>query len=61
MADIKVNDLKIHDFSGANLFSDSENFMIEIDEESEQILGGCLPGTYYPRCYDKKVTFCPDM
>jgi hypothetical protein len=35
MADIKISNL-----SGSDLFSDTESFMIEINEEAEYILGG---------------------
>jgi hypothetical protein len=49
MADIKVKDLVNHNASGTDLFSDSENFMIELNDDSEQILGGigCRPCIKY--------------
>ena len=48
MANIKINELSALNLSGAELFNDSESFMMELNEESEQmgnILGGCLFGT----------------
>jgi hypothetical protein len=48
MADIKIQDLSTHNISGMNLFNDSENFMIELNEEDEceHIIGGALPKCY---------------
>jgi hypothetical protein len=40
MADINVNDLVIHNTSGTNLFDDSESFMKELTDDSEQVIGG---------------------
>jgi hypothetical protein len=39
MADIKVKDLAVHNISGFDLFKDSESFMIEISDESDQVVG----------------------
>ncbi len=40
MADIKLADLAGHNISGIDLFNDSENFTIELSDDSEYILGG---------------------
>ncbi|NEO41873.1 MAG: hypothetical protein F6J90_38350 [Moorea sp. SIOASIH] len=42
MANIKVHELSSLNLSGAELFNDSESFMTELSDESEQmaILGG---------------------
>ncbi|MBD2214057.1 hypothetical protein H6G64_18160 [Calothrix sp. FACHB-156] len=49
MANIKVNDLLNLNLTGAELFNDSESFLTELSEESEQINihGGlpCIPPT----------------
>jgi hypothetical protein len=47
MANINVDDL-----SGIDLFSDSENFMIEISDENEQIIGGLKCAWYSINCHD---------
>jgi hypothetical protein len=43
MADIKVKDLATHNISGSDLFQDSENFMVELGDEIEEINGGIRP------------------
>ncbi|MFM2311231.1 MAG: hypothetical protein RLZZ04_507 [Cyanobacteriota bacterium] len=40
MSEIKIQDLSTNNISGTNLFDDSENFMVELSEDNEQILGG---------------------
>ncbi|NEQ63122.1 MAG: hypothetical protein F6K53_39520 [Moorea sp. SIO4A1] len=50
MANIKVHELSSLNLSGAELFNDSESFMTELSDESEQmaILGGgsfCILGS----------------
>jgi hypothetical protein len=40
MADIKVKDLATDNISGSDLFQDSENFMVELGDEIEEINGG---------------------
>jgi hypothetical protein len=47
MADIKVQDILINNIPGIDLFNDSENFMVELNDESEQVLGGCRSDTFY--------------
>jgi hypothetical protein len=42
MADIKLNDLLTQNISGSDLFSDSESFLTELNDESNQISGGRL-------------------
>jgi hypothetical protein len=43
MAEIKVKDLVTHNISGADLFDDSESFMVELSAEDEvNILGGMM-------------------
>ncbi|OLT59666.1 hypothetical protein [Moorena bouillonii] len=46
MANIKVHELSSLNLSGAELFNDSESFMMELSDESEQmaILGGLAVG-----------------
>ncbi|NEO50795.1 MAG: hypothetical protein F6K55_44630 [Moorea sp. SIO4A3] len=48
MANINVNDISALHLSGTELFNDSESFMTELSDESEQmaILGGCLFVTF---------------
>jgi hypothetical protein len=60
MAEIKVQELGSINISGSDLFHDSESFMIELTEESEQIFGGCLPSTVYPRgtCTEETYSHC---
>ncbi len=50
MANIKVHELSSLNLSGAELFNDSESFMTELSDESEQmaILGGCWRFTFQP-------------
>jgi hypothetical protein len=43
MADIKINDLLIHDIPGADLFSDSENFLRDLSDDEMDIQGGWSP------------------
>jgi hypothetical protein len=40
MSDINLKDLFDQNINGADLFDDKENFMIEISEDNEQIVGG---------------------
>ncbi|AOX00292.1 hypothetical protein BJP34_13245 [Moorena producens PAL-8-15-08-1] len=40
MANINVNDLSALNMTGAELFKDSESFMTELSDESEQVIGG---------------------
>jgi len=49
MANIKVNDLLELNPAGAELFNDSESFMKELSEESEQmeVIGGYSPYVEY--------------
>ncbi|MFM2311234.1 MAG: hypothetical protein RLZZ04_510 [Cyanobacteriota bacterium] len=49
MSEIKIQDLSTDIISGTNLFDDSENFMIELSDDNEQILGGigCRPCIKY--------------
>ncbi|NEO94959.1 MAG: hypothetical protein F6K56_34110 [Moorea sp. SIO3G5] len=53
MANININDISALNLTGADLFNDSESFMIELSEDTEQmttIFGGlaasqlCPPG-----------------
>ncbi len=37
MANIKVNDLSALNLTGAELFNDSESFMVELNEEGEEL------------------------
>jgi hypothetical protein len=37
MADIKLNDLSTQNFSGSDLFEDSESFLTELNDESNQV------------------------
>jgi hypothetical protein len=48
MADINVKDLFDRDIPGADLFDDSENFMVEISDENEQVIGGIQPANCQP-------------
>jgi hypothetical protein len=53
MADIKLEDLAINNKIGADLFSDSESFLKEISDESEEVHGGlaaATPGCILPTC-----------
>jgi hypothetical protein len=55
MANIKVNDLIGLNLAGADLFNDPESFMKDLNEESEQVIGGrprkdCL----LPSCLETK-------
>jgi hypothetical protein len=45
MADIQVKDLFDRNIAGSELFNDSENFMVELSDDSEQIVGGMAPKT----------------
>ena len=40
MANINVNDLIDLNLAGADLFNDPESFMEDLNEESEQVIGG---------------------
>jgi hypothetical protein len=40
MANINVNDLINLNLAGADLFNDPESFMKDLNEESEQVIGG---------------------
>lgn len=40
MANINVNDLIDLNLAGADLFNDPESFMKDLNEESEQVIGG---------------------
>ncbi|MFP5269044.1 hypothetical protein [Coleofasciculus sp.] len=52
MANIKVNDLLELNLAGTELFNDSESFMKELSEESEQmeVIGGSVVGCLLPTC-----------
>ncbi|NEO41874.1 MAG: hypothetical protein F6J90_38355 [Moorea sp. SIOASIH] len=42
MANININNLSALNMTGADLFNDSESFMTELSDESEQmVMGGC--------------------
>jgi hypothetical protein len=43
MADIVVEELMNYGISGADLFDDSESFMVEL-EDTEQVIGGFCKG-----------------
>ncbi len=43
MANINVNDLIDLNLTGADLFNDPESFMKDLNEESEQVMGGGAP------------------
>ncbi len=43
MANINVNDLIDLNLAGADLFNDPESFMKDLNEESEQVIGGASP------------------
>jgi hypothetical protein len=45
MADIQVKDLFDRNISGSDLFEDSENFMVEISDDNDLIIGGAKPTT----------------
>jgi hypothetical protein len=40
MSEIKVKDLSSLNISGADLFDDAENFLIELNDETTTIVGG---------------------
>ncbi|MFM2311229.1 MAG: hypothetical protein RLZZ04_505 [Cyanobacteriota bacterium] len=42
MSDIKIQDISTHDTSGADLFGDSESFMVELSDDNESIIGGAI-------------------
>jgi hypothetical protein len=42
MAGINLTDLSDRNKSGTDLFNDLENFMIELSDNSEQIIGGMM-------------------
>jgi hypothetical protein len=52
MANIKVNDLLNLNLTGAELFNDSESFLTELSDESEQmgVTGGCMAMTNFSIC-----------
>ena len=58
MANINVNDLIDLNLAGADLFNDPESFMKDLNEESEQVIGGivyCLRPTCvqtHVHCYN---------
>ena len=54
MANIKVSDLLNLNLTGADLFTDSESFLTEISDESEQVFGG----GNQPGCKD--TLYCKD-
>jgi hypothetical protein len=50
MADIKVTDLEVanlfdRNIAGSELFNDSEDFMVELSDDSEPVIGGIKPET----------------
>jgi hypothetical protein len=61
MADIKLNDLSTQDISGSDLFSDSESFLTELNDESNQISGGRLapPPPVDGTCFCTVMNFPP--
>jgi hypothetical protein len=40
MANINVKDLTDYNITGLNLFDDLESFMVELNDDREQIIGG---------------------
>ena len=50
MANINVNDLIDLNLAGADLFNDPESFMKDLNEESQQVIGGVEPQCYAPTC-----------
>ncbi|MBD2169101.1 hypothetical protein H6G04_32545 [Calothrix membranacea FACHB-236] len=52
MANIKVNDLFNLNLSGVDLFNDSESFLTELSDDSQQmgITGGCMATTHFSIC-----------
>jgi hypothetical protein len=46
MADINLKDLSDRNIAGSDLFDDSENFMVELSDESNLLVGGSRPPTY---------------
>ncbi|MDZ8056494.1 MAG: hypothetical protein RMX68_007240 [Aulosira sp. ZfuVER01] len=56
MANINIKDLLNLNLTGAELFNDSESFLNELSDESEQVIGGHK--TVYcqlPSCKETKV------
>ncbi|MFM2311232.1 MAG: hypothetical protein RLZZ04_508 [Cyanobacteriota bacterium] len=53
MSEIKIQDLSTQNVPGMDLFNDSENFMIELNDEQDQnILGGMrCEGAAKTGCY----------
>lgn len=47
MANINIKDLLGHQILGNDLFNDSESFMMEINDESECVIGGWIQLTCY--------------
>ena len=58
MATIDIKDLATLNLDGNDLFTDSESFMVELSDSSEQklILGGCQVG---PSCLDMSMSIHP--
>lgn len=53
MANINVNDLIGLNLAGADLFNDPESFMKDLNEESEQVIGGRTPvQCFRPSCVE---------
>jgi hypothetical protein len=53
MSKIQIQDLTpaiSQSISGADLFDDSENFLIEITDETDKIIGGLLCSDTQPYC-----------
>jgi hypothetical protein len=51
ISDIKARDISSHNVSGADLFSDSEDFMTELNDEQEQNIFGGMRCTPVETCY----------
>jgi hypothetical protein len=55
MANINVNDLIDLNLAGVDLLNDPESFMKDLNEESEQVIGGCNTSVRVecrlPTCY----------
>jgi hypothetical protein len=63
MADINIKDLLDRKILGNDLFSDSESFMIELDDEVEHIIGSLWePPLCYADAYgDGNTAFWPPI
>ncbi len=55
MANINVNDLIDLNLAGADLFNDPESFMKDLNEESEQVIGGAVVYCLRPTCVETQA------